>query len=151
MPLSDSKNYEKESRGVGFSLQYGTLGKEWVSLFFYDNRLKRIGKQQAADEAAHAIRDAVQVRLMKFAKGPDRKIGQSTPVSIDMGGAFPGAVSFQSRIYFEPEGSPMTNDYVTLGVVSNCYVKMRYSSEGRRAASDERFRKIKAELARAYP
>ncbi|MDU8927942.1 hypothetical protein RXV86_11155 [Alisedimentitalea sp. MJ-SS2] len=149
LALKSGKNYEKSNRGGGYALQYGTLGKTWATLFFFDMQRKKIREKHLVDELGRATRAAIEARLVMLANKGITEAGQETPMEIGGEGTFPGVLYMESKLFLEPKGHPVTNDYVTVGVVNNCIVKLRFSSQGNRKASNRKFEKMKRELRKA--
>lgn len=151
IPLTDSHNYEKDSRGAGYGLQFGEIGKSWATLFFYDQRRRKIRNVHLLKEASQAGADAMKQRLLSFTEmGGGTHIAQKQPVNIKETGDFPSVIQVEYEIFFEPQGAPVTNDFLTMGVVNNCYVKMRFSSYGNRKSSIRKFDTIKRQMREAF-
>ncbi len=70
-PLTDSHNYEKDSRGAGYALQFGEIGKSWATLFFYDQRRRKIREAHVLREATQAGNEVMRQRLLSFAQMED--------------------------------------------------------------------------------
>lgn len=151
LSLTGSNNYEKDSRGAGYALQFGEIGKSWATLFFYDQRRRKIREPHVIKEATQAGTDAMRQRLQSFIQmGDGTEIEQERPVNIKETGDFPSVIQVEYEIFFEPQGAPVTNDFLTLGVVNNCYVKLRFSSYGNRKSSIRKFDAIKRQLRQAF-
>ncbi len=59
-------------------------------------------------------------------------------------------IQVEYEIFFEPQGAPVTNDFLTMGAVNNCYVKLRFSSYGNRKSSIRKFDAIKRQMREAF-
>ncbi|EAQ46955.1 cytosine deaminase [Roseobacter sp. MED193] len=151
LSLTDSNNYEKDRRGAGYALQFGKIGKSWATLFFYDQRRRKIREPHVIKEATQAGTDVMRQRLLSFAQMEDgTKIDQERPVNIKETGDFPSVIQVEYEIFFEPQGALVTNDFLTVGVVNNCYVKLRFSSNGNRKSSIRKFDAIKQQMREAF-
>ena len=151
---SKSKNHEKEVSGAGYATTYGRVTGDHATVFYYTKHQRRPSFQFIVEELMISTGMAIDVRLTHWAK---RGLTHYDPyqadqpfLTIEEVAKHPNPVSVQSRINMSPGGVAAANDYVTLGVMNNCIVKLRYSTSGPRQSADRKFERIRADLLRHF-
>ncbi len=151
---SDSRNYEKDIRGAGYSTTYGRVTGDHVTVFYYTKHQRRPSFQFIVDELIQATGLAIDVRLNFWAKHGlthyDPYQAEQPFLTIEEVAKHPNPIAVQARINMDPPGATAANDYVTLGVMNNCIVKLRYSTPGPRQAADRKFERIRTDLLRHF-
>ena len=151
--LAASKNYEKDEKGGGYSLQFDKGKRARVTLFFYDE-----GRRNVSREFMEQIFADVAVTAFKFVIVSWAENGASTisfepaPADINIDEkAMPSGMPVL-RAWFHPRASgfPKRNEYILMTVSNNCMVKLRFSMSGNKNAADRKYKQVEAQFIRQY-
>lgn len=143
LALREGKDLEKRYKGSGYSLQYGSGNATKLSLFFYDNRKRRISRDYAINEFTAVMRGIVEMGAVRQGnvKGRVTATAEDLPTPTAVGAAF---------LHTGPTEQKLGNDYLFMGVINNCLYKLRFTPPGSATSADRKFKSLMEELARHF-
>ena len=132
-------NYEKKTRGAGYHLRFDRHRGQVASVFFFDRRRNTFNEKMLATELSVATSQIYRLRA-EDRNVTDGKVffdQPDTPVLGLFGLGF---------VHLEYDNRTRQHDFITLGVVDGCLVKLVYSSGGSRWFATQRFNTVLDEL-----
>ena len=127
-------DHEKERSGAGYSVQYRKSKSDHISVFFYDRGQNRFSNRFLATELSVAASNIYRARaLLGGIVGdvvfdrPDEKIS---------------AIFGLAYLNINPDTTNQTHDFLTIGAVNRCIVKLIYSYNGSKKSADLKFNAI---------
>lgn len=116
LPRMKSFTYEDDYPGLGFSVGYvGPASK--VTVYFYDHQKDTVPSGVALDSFKQSARDMMRgIETQGFEPGPIKAYQLKNE-------------SRQFRLRAETETAQGRSDFLVLGVVEDCIVKLRFTAE----------------------
>ena len=137
--MSARTDYEKKKRGAGYTVQFIRNDNEVASVFYFDRRQSRFTEKELATELSVSASNIYRLR----ADGQNVTDGDvffdrpDPPIKGLFGLAF---------VHMEFNNRRLRHDYITLGVVDGCLVKLIYSASGPRGRANRKFNRVLDDL-----
>ncbi len=131
-PMTGTANYEKEKRGSGYTVQFVRNDNDVASVFFYDRRQNRFSEKELATELSVAASNIFRLR----ASG--RNVTDSD-VFFDRPEKPTRGLFGLAFIHVVFDGRTRQHDFISLGSVNGCLVKLIYSTNGPRNRANRKF------------
>ncbi|QYX56971.1 hypothetical protein K1T73_00690 [Roseovarius sp. SCSIO 43702] len=131
--------YERKSPGSGYHLRYARNDRQLASVFLYDRGRDTFSERMLATELSVTTSQVFRMRAAgRNVTDGDVFFDRTKPARRGLFG-----IGF---IHIEYDGRRLQHDFITLGPVDGCLVKLVYSSPGNRYFATRRFDRVLADL-----